>query len=117
MESIDFVFSDRATVPGFLGMNCQQALLDQIMALNPDKILFVTETNVDCYHANYFKPLLDTDLVEKRVLPSGDEVSAMIFETLVLPPFLSLSTSFLLLPPPLQPSLPQPYPLQPSSLP
>lgn len=76
MESIDFVFSDRATVPGFLGMNCQQALLDQIMALNPDKILFVTETNVDCYHANYFKPLLDTDLVEKRVLPSGDEAKS-----------------------------------------
>lgn len=74
MESLDFVFSDRATVPGFLGVSCQQALLDQIMALNPEKILLVTEKNVERYHSDYFKPLIDTGIVEKKVLPAGDEV-------------------------------------------
>jgi len=78
MEAIDFVFADRATIPGFLGVDCQAELLDHVQAMGADKILLVTEENVDRHQGAYWQPLLDAPngFVEKIVLPSGDEAKS-----------------------------------------
>jgi len=77
MEPLDFVFSDRALVPGYLGLNCQAALLEQVRCMGADKILLVTEENVDAFHGDYWAPLVDGGPpVEKMVLPAGDEAKS-----------------------------------------
>jgi 3-dehydroquinate synthase/2-deoxy-scyllo-inosose synthase len=73
MEAMDFVFADRATIPGFLGLDCQVELLQHVRDMNADKILLVTETNADKLHGSYWDPLIADTPVEKIVLPSGDE--------------------------------------------
>eukprot|EP00965_Chrysotila_dentata_P067254 2225652-Pleurochrysis_carterae.AAC.1 len=75
MEAIDFVFADRATVPGYLGVDCQAELLEHVRSMNADRILLVTEENVDKSHGKYWQPLIDSPdapPVEKIVLPPGD---------------------------------------------
>jgi len=76
MESIDFVFADRATIPGFLGVDCQAELVEHVRSMGADKILLVTEANVERLHGSYFEPLMADTLVEKIVLPSGDEAKS-----------------------------------------
>jgi len=79
MEAIDFVFSDRATIPGFLGVDCQAELLAHVQAMGADKILLVTEDNVDQHHGAYWQPLIDSPNappIEKIVLPAGDEAKS-----------------------------------------
>lgn len=84
------VFADRATVPGWLGTNVQTEVIDHILDIKPDKILLVTDTQVDALHSEYFSPLHDNvrsatlketesgsvlgeqAQVHKHVLPSGD---------------------------------------------
>jgi len=72
METMDFVFADRATVPGWLGLDCQAELLEHVRNMNADKILLVTEANADKLHGSYWDPLIADTPVEKMVLPSGD---------------------------------------------
>jgi len=57
MESISFVFADRATVPGWLGVNVQSEVIGHILDTKPDKILLVTDPQVDSLHSEYFAPL------------------------------------------------------------
>jgi 3-dehydroquinate synthase/2-deoxy-scyllo-inosose synthase len=79
MEQMDFVFHDRATIPGWLGVDCQGELLEHVRNMNADKILLVTEKNVDVLHGTYWDPMIassDGPSVEKIVLPSGDEAKS-----------------------------------------
>merc|ERR1712107_159362 len=57
MESLSFVFADRVTVPGYLGLDVQHELTQHIDQLGADKILLVTDEAVDQMHADYFAPL------------------------------------------------------------
>lgn len=84
MEALSFVFSDRATVPVFLGMDVQGECNKHMMEMNADKILLITDEVVDELHGDYFNGLSsstasgetgvagDTICVEKFVLPGGD---------------------------------------------
>mmetsp|Transcript_67647 Transcript_67647/g.147343 ORF Transcript_67647/g.147343 Transcript_67647/m.147343 type:complete len:440 (-) Transcript_67647:231-1550(-) len=86
MEPLSFVFADRATVPGFLGVDVQKDIVEQLLKLNADKILLITDETVNELHGNYFAELQNTmtqgdtgmegsheaPAVEKYVLPSGD---------------------------------------------
>jgi 3-dehydroquinate synthase len=89
MESISFVFSDRATVPGFLGIDVQTEVIQHILDINPDRILLVTDETVDALHSEYFAPLSslcassgetgdDSNVrpVNKMILPAGDEAKS-----------------------------------------
>jgi 3-dehydroquinate synthase/2-deoxy-scyllo-inosose synthase len=92
MEELSFVFADKATVPGWLGVNVQSEVMKHILAIKPDKILLVTDESVDSLHGNYFASLepepcaapgetpeisempSDGEMpsVEKFILPCGD---------------------------------------------
>eukprot|EP00929_Paragymnodinium_shiwhaense_P082203 TRINITY_DN4324_c0_g1_i3.p1 TRINITY_DN4324_c0_g1~~TRINITY_DN4324_c0_g1_i3.p1 ORF type:complete len:443 (-),score=157.61 TRINITY_DN4324_c0_g1_i3:324-1652(-) len=86
MESLSFVFADRATVPGFMGFEVQAEVRKHILELNADKVLLVTDEIVNQLHGDYFDGLMpaaatgetgedeasDKPVVEKMVLPSGD---------------------------------------------
>jgi len=85
MEAISFVFADRATVPGFLGVDVQREVVEQILQLQADRVLLITDETVDELHSNYFRELqgvvqgetgfetnAEAPLLEKYVLPSGD---------------------------------------------
>lgn len=95
MESLTFAFSDRASVPVFIGRDVQMEVLEHLLELQADKILLVTEQVVDEMHGTFFDPFLDSckvsgdtgapgssgigvglahplPVVEKKVLPSGD---------------------------------------------
>jgi len=90
MESISFVFSDRATVPGWLGVNVQTEVIGHILDIKPDKILLVTDPQVDSLHPEYFAALSGNAIchapgetgsclghgelpeVHKLLLPQGD---------------------------------------------
>lgn len=88
MEAIQFVFGDRATVPGWLGVDVQEEITEQILDVKPDRILMITDDTVDSLHGDYFAPLaartrggdsgetggVDTPQLEmnKIVLPCGD---------------------------------------------
>lgn len=88
MESMSFVFSDRATVPGWLGTDVQAELIQHLLDLKADRLLVVTDQTVDSLHGNYFDPL-QTPVspvlgetggaapdqfpeVDKLILPCGD---------------------------------------------
>lgn len=86
MESISFVFADRNTVPGWIGLDVQKEVISHIEELGADRILLVTDHTVDQLHGEYFAPLrkaekdartgggspVDPPAVEKMVLPAGD---------------------------------------------
>lgn len=91
MEEVSFVFADRATVPGFIGTDVQTELMQHLMQMNADKIMLVTDEQVDAMHGNYFDPLSDRSrseitapgeegfgnigvlpILEKKILPAGD---------------------------------------------
>lgn len=87
MESLSFVFADRATVPGYLGLDVQNEVVERLLEFKADKILIVTDQAVDELHGDYFSTLspqsADGDTgsgffcatgpaVEKMILPSGD---------------------------------------------
>jgi len=98
MESVSFAFADRATVPGFLGVDVQDEVLGHILEVKPDKVLLVCDRTADALHGDYFKPLApnaasaatgesgDGDVggcdgsqlpaLEKFVLPPGDEAKS-----------------------------------------
>lgn len=57
MEQLSFVFADRATVPGWMGIDVRNEIIEQILEINPDKILLVTDENVDSLHDDYFASL------------------------------------------------------------
>lgn len=57
MEHVPFVFSDRASVPGYIGFDVQDELLSHIIDLKPDKVLVVTDNSVDALHGEYLAPL------------------------------------------------------------
>lgn len=58
MEPIDFVFADRATVPGWIGVDLQEEFNQHILDVKPDHVLLVTDETVDSLHSQYFAPLL-----------------------------------------------------------
>jgi len=88
MEPLSFVFADRATVPGWLGTDVQEEVIQHILGIKPDLVLLVTDETVDSLHGNYFSVLTDggqslgetgsgandvrLPAVEKFVLPDGD---------------------------------------------
>lgn len=86
MESLSFVFADRATVPGFLGTDVRGEVLEHILEVKPDKILLVTDEVVESFHGDYFAPLMQQSAgaaapsevpssapkVEKYLVPAGD---------------------------------------------
>jgi len=91
MEAVSFVFADRATVPGFIGTDVQMELMQHLIQMNADKIMLVTDEQVDAMHGSYFDPLSDRSrsqiaapgeegfgnvgglpILEKKVLPAGD---------------------------------------------
>jgi 3-dehydroquinate synthase len=88
MEPLSFVFADRATVPGWLGTDVQEEVIQHILGIKPDLVLLVTDETVDSLHGNYFSVLTDRGqslgetgsgandvtlpAVEKFVLPDGD---------------------------------------------
>mmetsp|Transcript_73950 Transcript_73950/g.193972 ORF Transcript_73950/g.193972 Transcript_73950/m.193972 type:complete len:429 (+) Transcript_73950:85-1371(+) len=87
MEPLSFVFADRATVPGFLGIDVQTEVMAHLLEPKPDKILLVCDEAVDALHGSYFEPLMpaaapgetgsgafDGPLppVERIALPQGD---------------------------------------------
>lgn len=87
MESISFVFGDRAKVPGWIGIDVQDEVLGHILELKPDKILLVCDAGAEAHHPEYFKPLSGdvagetgsseaAPQVEKIVLPAGDEAKS-----------------------------------------
>jgi len=54
MRSMPFVFADRATVPGFIGKNVQEEIHEHLLEFGADKILVVTEENVNLLYSDYF---------------------------------------------------------------
>mmetsp|Transcript_92221 Transcript_92221/g.192843 ORF Transcript_92221/g.192843 Transcript_92221/m.192843 type:complete len:413 (-) Transcript_92221:267-1505(-) len=87
MESLSFVFADRATVPGWLGTDVQQEVNQHILDVKPDRVLLLTDETVDTLHRDYFAPLScrpseeegatgapsnEPPEVSKFVLPCGD---------------------------------------------
>mmetsp|Transcript_11618 Transcript_11618/g.30055 ORF Transcript_11618/g.30055 Transcript_11618/m.30055 type:complete len:411 (-) Transcript_11618:264-1496(-) len=90
MESLSFVFADRATVPGWLGTDVQGEVIQHILDVKPDRVLLITDETVDSLHHDYFAPLFkgseadnmgETGAcsntsglpeVDKFVLPCGD---------------------------------------------
>jgi len=86
MEPLSFVFADRATVPGFLGVDVRGEVLEHILEVRPDKVLLVSDDVVDSLHGDYFVPLFQqsaaaaapgevprtTPAVEKFLVPAGD---------------------------------------------
>lgn len=88
---MSFVFADRHTVPGFIGKEAQEEVCKHLKDLAADKILLVTDENVNELYPNYFDSLDRLDhasfgetgacggcvpMVEKMVLPSGDEAKS-----------------------------------------
>mmetsp|Transcript_66920 Transcript_66920/g.118864 ORF Transcript_66920/g.118864 Transcript_66920/m.118864 type:complete len:626 (-) Transcript_66920:641-2518(-) len=89
MESLSFVFADRATVPGWLGMDVQFEVIRHILEVKPDKIMLLCDQGAWNHHASYFEPLQggvrassgetggandpeDMPEVVKHMLPEGD---------------------------------------------
>jgi len=88
MEPLQFVFADRATVPGWLGSDVRNEIIQHLLDVKPDRILLVTDPTVESHHGDYFAPLLrprDESLagetggaevccpeVDKFILPCGD---------------------------------------------
>lgn len=57
MESLTFVFADRATVPGWLGVDVKEQIVQHILDIQPDKILLVTDQTVNSLHGEYLAGL------------------------------------------------------------
>jgi len=88
MEPISFVFADRATVPGWLGVDVQDEVLQHVLDVKPDRILLITDETVESLHGQYFSALLrekadvsgetghsdaaEMPEVDKFILPCGD---------------------------------------------
>jgi len=81
MESLSFVFGDRATVPGWLGIDVRHEIAQHILDLRPDRVLLVTDGTVAGLYDDYFARLSSRDgetggaeppIVNKFIAPSGD---------------------------------------------
>jgi 3-dehydroquinate synthase/2-deoxy-scyllo-inosose synthase len=89
METLSFVFADRATVPGYIGVDVQAEVAAHILEVKPDKILLVCDSGAEAHHPNYFEALFpetnaapgetgcggneEAPEVLKYSLPEGDE--------------------------------------------
>jgi 3-dehydroquinate synthase/2-deoxy-scyllo-inosose synthase len=105
MELLPFVFGDKATVPGYYGIDVQKELNHHILNIQPDKILLVCDSGAQKHFPDYFSPLHERSLpqpepskssrkrkthnagsaetaevtgpkVEIRMLPEGDEAKS-----------------------------------------
>mmetsp|Transcript_66187 Transcript_66187/g.158308 ORF Transcript_66187/g.158308 Transcript_66187/m.158308 type:complete len:404 (-) Transcript_66187:90-1301(-) len=84
MESLPFVFANVATVPGWLGADVQDEIVAHIMDMDPDRVMLVTDEQVDALHGGYFSGVEGKSIpgetgsacsgvkLEKMVLPNGD---------------------------------------------
>jgi 3-dehydroquinate synthase/2-deoxy-scyllo-inosose synthase len=91
MQSLSFVFADKATVPGYIGTNVKSEIISHILDVKPDKILLVCDSGADAHHPGYFDHLpkvapevsaapgetgsamnVQVPDVEKIMLPEGD---------------------------------------------
>jgi len=90
MEQIDFVFADKATVPGWIGGNVRDEIVQHVLDMKPDRVLLLTDETVDSLHGSYFDLLqrprsssavgetgaqsssVSLPEVDKFVLPCGD---------------------------------------------
>jgi len=57
MESMQFVFGDRASVPGWLGVDVREEITRHLLEVKPDRILLVTDETVESVHGDYFASL------------------------------------------------------------
>jgi len=72
LESLSFVFADRNTVPGWMGMDVQAEIIQHILDVKPDKIMLLTDKGAAKHHASYFDPLIEKAEVVQHCLPEGD---------------------------------------------
>jgi 3-dehydroquinate synthase/2-deoxy-scyllo-inosose synthase len=85
MESLSFVFADKATVPGYMGMDVQEEVMKHLLDLNADKILLVCDEGAVEHHPNYFDPLLPS---KSSAAPgeTGEQEERLVLEKMILPP-------------------------------
>lgn len=57
MDHIPFVFADRAKVPCYLGVDVQSEVLQHLLDLQADTLLFVVDEGAEELHGNYFASL------------------------------------------------------------
>jgi len=57
MEPLSFVFADKATVPGYIGIDVQAEVVNHILEVKPDKILLVCDSGAHSHHPDYFERL------------------------------------------------------------
>eukprot|EP00971_Amphidinium_carterae_P127830 2532072-Amphidinium_carterae.1 len=93
MESCPFVFANVATVPAWLGVDkphiadvqdSKEEVVAHIMDMEPDKVMLITDEQVNALHGDYFKAIETNSgdgetgsacpavKLEKFVLPNGD---------------------------------------------
>jgi len=70
---LSFVFSDRATVPGYIGIDVQSEVCRHILEIKPDKILLVCDAGADSHHPDYFAPLFPKTCAAPGETGSEDE--------------------------------------------
>lgn len=57
MEPIQFVFADRASVPGWIGVDVRNEVTQHVLEVKPDRILLLTDAVVENLHGDYFAGL------------------------------------------------------------
>lgn len=85
MEAMDLVFADRATVPCFIGSDCQAEIVSRLRQMKPKKFFVVLDESVNGLHGDFLESLrgsrgesggetgADEEVeVLTRVLPNGD---------------------------------------------
>jgi 3-dehydroquinate synthetase len=92
MESLSFVFAEKATVPGYMGTDVQKEVMKHLLDLKADKLLLVCDEGAVAHHPDYFNLLTpgmscaapgetgelaeEMPSLEKIILPPGDEAKS-----------------------------------------
>lgn len=58
METLSFVFADKATVPGYIGIDVQAEVINHILDVKPDKILLICDSGAEMHHPDYFQGMI-----------------------------------------------------------
>lgn len=79
MQHLPFAFADRGTVPGYIGSDCANDVVNHIVDLKPDMVLLVIDSGAWEHHSSYLSPLFSPEdgkqmpVVKKFMLPGTDE--------------------------------------------